>query len=295
MTRILDWLREQMLATGEDDGRRGVVDQLRQADDHARAIFALGSPLAVGDDNDRVIEATRVLVCGKDDLDDMDGDINGGQYDHDAVTGECLLVSIEAAYRLGIAVGLRLADLADDVAAPTTPAPAEPEVTAVETPALPTPEDAPATDVDTPEVDVDAVARAFVRRFGTGAVDVDFDDDDESTRLHELIPRSRDSAAEHTRWYNALEAIKTKHHLAFAEFDGVESSANGAAGMALEEGYVFRLAVGRQLRAKDAPRGDEQEELAALRNVVGGGTESGGDACPSPSPPRPHVAASCKS
>jgi len=88
------------------------VDQLRQADVHARAIFALGSPLAVGDDADRVIEATRVLVCGSGNLDNMHGDINAGQYDHDAVTGECLFVSIEAAYRLGITVGLRLADLA---------------------------------------------------------------------------------------------------------------------------------------------------------------------------------------
>ena len=64
MTRTLDWLAEQMLATGEESGRREFVGQLQQADDHARAIFALGSPLAVGDDGQRVIDATRVLVCG---------------------------------------------------------------------------------------------------------------------------------------------------------------------------------------------------------------------------------------
>jgi len=199
----------------------------------------------------------------------MDGDIHAGQYNHDAVTGECLFVSIEAAYRLGITVGLRLADLADkpvrrterveqDAAdggdTPATPAPSAPS---------PTP-DAPSTDA--PEVDVDAVARAFVRRVGTGAVDVDFDD--ESMRLHEIIPHSRGSQDEHTRWWDALDALKTKYHLSFEEFDAIESPANGAAGLSLEEGYVFGLAVGRQLRAEDAPRMEEDDELAALRAVA---------------------------
>ena len=110
---VLQWLE----STAKDSDRAGFVGKLRHADVHARVIFALGSPLAVGDDSDRVIEATRVLVCGAGNLDNMDGDINAGQYSHDAVTGECLFVSIEAAYRLGITVGLRLADLAGEDAA----------------------------------------------------------------------------------------------------------------------------------------------------------------------------------
>ena len=105
---VLQWLE----STAKDSDRAGFVKQLRQADVHARAIFARGSPLAVGEDADRVIEATRVLVCGAGNLDNMDGDINAGQYNCEAVTGGCLYDSIEAAYRLGITVGLRLADLA---------------------------------------------------------------------------------------------------------------------------------------------------------------------------------------
>ena len=105
---VLQWLE----STAKDSDRAEFVSQLRHADTHARTIFALGSPLAVGDDSDRVIEATRVLVCGAGNLDNMNGDINSGQYSHDAVTSECLYLSIEAAYRLGITVGLRLADLA---------------------------------------------------------------------------------------------------------------------------------------------------------------------------------------
>ncbi len=81
--------------------------------------------------------------------------------------------------------------------------------------------------------DVDAVARAFVRRFGTNAVDVDFGDDDESMRLHEIIPRVRDSATEHTRWRSALEALHKKHDLSFEEFDAIESGL-----LKLEQGGV---------------------------------------------------------
>ena len=112
------------MATRYNPDRAAFVTQLRQADEHARAIFALGSALAVGEDSDRVIEATRVLVCGAGNLDNMDGDSNAGQYDHDAVTSGCLYLSIEAAYRLGITVGLRLADLADEPGSEDTAPPA---------------------------------------------------------------------------------------------------------------------------------------------------------------------------
>ncbi len=78
-----------------------------------------------------------------------------------------------------------------------------------------------------------------------------------------------DSQAEHTRWQSALEALKETHGLSFEEFDAIESGANGEAISSLEEGYVFGLAVGRQLRAEDLPRGAEDDELAALRAVTG--------------------------
>ena len=120
----------------------------------------------------------------------------------------------------------------------------------------------------TPPTDVNAVARAFVRRFGTDAVDVDLDDDDASERLHETIPRGHRGQAEHTRWRSALEALQKKHHLSFEEFDAIESGANGEVVCSLEEGYLFGLAVGRQLRTDDAPGGDDEEALAALRAVV---------------------------
>ena len=107
---VLQWLE----SIAKDSDRAEFVSQLRHADTHARAIFARGSPLAVGEDSDQVIEATRVLICHEDNLENMDADSNAGQFDHDAVTSDCLYTSIEAAYRLGITVGLRLADLADD-------------------------------------------------------------------------------------------------------------------------------------------------------------------------------------
>ena len=131
-------------------------------------------------------------------------------------------------------------------------------------------------DVNTPDVDVDdllteserqiaasttllAAARAFVRRVGTGAVDVDFGDCDESQRLGDTIPRGHGSPKEHTRWESALEALDKKHDLSPDEFDAIESGANGEALLSLEEGYVFGLAVGRQLRSEDAVRGDEDQ------------------------------------
>ncbi len=281
MTRTLDWLDSKT----ENSDRSQFVDQLRQADDHARAIFALGSPLAVGDESDRVIDATRVLVCGAGNLDDMDGDINDGQYNHDAVTGECLFVSIEAAYRLGITVGLRLADLADeDVSADKGSAPATPAPSSCTTTDTP---DVPRTDVDsvsgvtrdTTAPEVDAVARYFVRRFGTAAVDVAFGVCEESTRFIEIVPRVYGSQAEHTQWWNALE--KLNNDLSFKEYDAIESGANGQSLLTMQEGYVFGLAVGRQLRPEDAPRGDDEEELAAFRGVKNA-EETGGER-PAPS------------
>ena len=113
----LQWLE----STAKDSDRAGFVSKLRHADTHARALFALGSQLAVGEDSDWVIEATRVLVCHADNLDNLDGDSTAGQYSHDAVTSECLYTSIEAAYRLGITVGLRLADLAGESVRRTDP------------------------------------------------------------------------------------------------------------------------------------------------------------------------------
>ena len=94
--------------------------------------------------------------------------------------------------------------------------------------------DAP-PDPDVEDDDVDAVARAFVRRVGTGAVDVDFGDCDESQRLSETIPRGRGSQAEHRRWHTALEALDTKHNLTTDEFEAIESGAYGAAICSLEE------------------------------------------------------------
>ena len=57
--------------------------------------------------------------------------------------------------------------------------------------------------------------------------------------------------------------------MSFDEFDAIESGANGEALMALEEGYEFGLAVGRQLTTEDLPRMDEDDERAALRDVTG--------------------------
>ena len=77
-----------------------------------------------------------------------------------------------------------------------------------------------------------------------------------------------------------------RHDLSFDEFDTIESGANGAAGCSLEEGYLFGLAVGRQLSADDEPRGDEDEELAALRAVTSeekpDPDETGGEATAQP-------------
>ena len=110
---------------------------------------------------------------------------------------------------------------------------------------------APAQTPDAPDTDVEAAARDFLRRFGILAAKVNFGDTDESQRLLEAIPRGHGSQTEHTRWWDALEAIQAKYGLSFEEFDAVESGANGEALLSLEEGYVFGLAVGRQLRAED--------------------------------------------
>ena len=73
---------------------------------------------------------------------------------------------------------------------------------------------------------------------------------------------------EHAKWRLALEDLEKKHQLSFEEFDAIESGANGAIACALEEGYLFGLAVGRQLGAEDASRGDEDDELAVLQAMA---------------------------
>ena len=130
--------------------------------------------------------------------------------------------------------------------------------------------DAAATSSD---VDVDAVAHYFVRRFGTISADVDFSSPEESTRLIETIPHVRGRGVEHAKWRPALEELAKKHQLSFEEVDAIESGANGEVGCALEEGYLFGLAVGRQLGAEDASRGDEDNELAVLQAMAAAAAE----------------------
>ena len=86
----------------------------------------------------------------------------------------------------------------------------------------------------------------------------------------ETIPHVRGSEVEHATWRRALEDLDKKHQLSFEEVDAIESGVNGAIACALEEGYLFGLAVGRQLGAEDASRGDEDDELAALQRLAGG-------------------------
>ena len=120
------------------------------------------------------------------------------------------------------------------------------------------------------DVDVDAVAHYFVRRFGTTSADVDFGSPEESTRLLEAIPRPRGSEVEHAKWQRALDDLATTHQLSFEEVDAIASTTTGQVACALEEGYLFGLAVGRQLGAEDASRGEEDDELAALQAMAGG-------------------------
>ena len=132
-------------------------------------------------------------------------------------------------------------------------------------PPVPTTPDATRTDAD-----VDAVAHYFVRRFGTISVDVDFGSCEESTRLIETIPHVRGWEVAHAEWQRAMDDLATTHQLSFEEVDAIASGANGEVGCALEEGYRFGVAVGRQLGGEDAVRGDEDDELAALQRLAGG-------------------------
>ena len=125
-------------------------------------------------------------------------------------------------------------------------------------------------DVVHTDVDVDAVARYFVRQFGTISVDVDFESCEESTRLIETIPHVRGGEVAHAEWQRAMDDLTTTHQLSFKEVDAITSAATGQVACALEEGYLFGLAVGRQLGAEDASRGDEDDELAALQRLAGG-------------------------
>ncbi len=63
------------------------------------------------------------------------------------------------------------------------------------------------------DLDVDAIARYFARRFGTISVDVDFGSCEESTRLHEAIPRSENGEVVHAEWRRALDDLATTHQL----------------------------------------------------------------------------------
>ena len=84
----------------------------------------------------------------------------------------------------------------------------------------------------------------------------------------EAIPRTGESKVEHATWQRAPDDLTTTHQLAFKEVDAIASAANGQVACALEEGYLFGLAVGRQLGAEDAVRGDEDDELATLQAMA---------------------------
>ena len=97
------------------------------------------------------------------------------------------------------------------------------------------------------------------------AAKVDFTDDEESLRWLNAVPRGYGSLVEHTRWWNTLDALNTKYGLSFDEFDGVESGANGENLLLLQEGYVFGLAVGRQLH--DVP---EESDAVTVEQPTAG-------------------------
>ena len=115
--------------------------------------------------------------------------------------------------------------------------------------------------------DVDDVARAFLRRFGTHAAFVEWAGCEESGRLIEMIPRVAGSQAIHRMWADALEALEAKH---CNGSDDISGAANAETAYSLFEGYVFGLAVGRQLTADDHTRREDHEEAAALRNTYQG-------------------------